>query len=691
MSDYHILPSDRIISYIASGTVTSYSFNFIVWEKGGIAVYLDDGIVDTRDYEVNNLGDFSGGTVVFHDPPQTGKRVTIIGNTPRQRAADYSPYIVPTSHAMNLDHDFQEAQIQENTRQLKRALVTPPMDGIPEKPMTLPAKDDRKDSYLAFDGEGNPIALGDSANLVKGIKDTGSTPDAVMLWKDSTGLQAADSLRKFGEPNGAATLDASGKVPDAQLPPRGHSISNNGTLVPYRKDLNFSDEFVVADSDTATNVSTAIHVTELGTGVAPVKPYAGHGEIQVRTMVGKDNIALRVGAREEIEISSSYAPKEYSYDFTLDTWDANDQIVIPPAQHGLGDDGHLIVVIRAANGDDVVCNVNVATDGVVTLSTATPFDGMVMVYGGTAATAANMVNPMTAKGDIIYSQALGGMPQRLPIGSPNQVLTVSSDGVPAYRTMGTAAWPNTNIPGGAVQLDDDGEIPPSLLPINSLTYKGTFGSSTSSTGGDLPTSGVLDGDFFVADSDYFSAVAGKPFLTGQWAVYNATSWDVIPLAGGASLPTGSVIAHAGNATPQGYLPCNGYTLAKSDYPYLFAAIGTLYNSGSEDNDHFSIPNYNSERRFLQGNASPGTKTSPGLPELSGHLSNVWQRNTNPSTLSSGVFKNTTFNNSDVNAGGYNYDSFNDQQFLASRYNTIYGNSTTVQPPAQNVVFIIKYK
>jgi hypothetical protein len=82
MSDYHILPSDRIISYIASGTVTSYSFPFIVWEKDGIAVYLDDDVVDTRDYEVNNLGDFSGGTVVFHDPPQAGKRVTIVGDTP---------------------------------------------------------------------------------------------------------------------------------------------------------------------------------------------------------------------------------------------------------------------------------------------------------------------------------------------------------------------------------------------------------------------------------------------------------------------------------------------------------------------------------------------------------------------------------------------------------------------------------
>jgi hypothetical protein len=55
-----------------------------------------------------------------------------MGDTPRQCAADYFPYIVPTSYAMNIDNDFQEAQIQENSRQLKRALVTPLTDGILE-------------------------------------------------------------------------------------------------------------------------------------------------------------------------------------------------------------------------------------------------------------------------------------------------------------------------------------------------------------------------------------------------------------------------------------------------------------------------------------------------------------------------------------------------------------------------------
>jgi hypothetical protein len=357
----------------------------------------------------------------------------------------------------------------------------------------------------------------------------------------------------------------------------------------------------------------------------------------------------------------------------------------------LGNDDHLIVAIRDMAGNDVVTNMNVSNAEVVTISADVTFPGTVMIYGQTAATVANMVNPMTAKGDIIYAEDIG-TPQRLPVGSPDQLLCVDQNSMPSSRSLGEAAWLGINIAGRAVQLNSDAEIPSELLPLNSMTYKGIFGSSTSSTGGDLPTSGVFDGDIVVADSDYSSTVAGKTFSTGQWAIFNGNAWDILPLVDTSSgVPAGSVIAFAGNTVPQWFLPCNGYTLSKTDYPYLFSAIGTLCNNGSETADKFSIPNYKNERRFRQASPSAGTKIAPGLPDLIGHLSNVWQRNLNPSTLASGVFGNTSFNNSDVHAGGSQYDSFNDEQFRASRDNPIYGASKTVHSPAQNVIYLIKYK
>jgi hypothetical protein len=136
--------------------------------------------IGKEEYSVNNLGNFEGGNITFHSTPEEEKTLTIIGYTSRQRAVDYSPYIVPTSDAMNLDSDYQEAQIQENSQQLKHAMMVLIKDGI-DSQLVLPNREDRKDSYLGFDGYGNPIALGDSANLVKGIGDEGSTPDAMMI------------------------------------------------------------------------------------------------------------------------------------------------------------------------------------------------------------------------------------------------------------------------------------------------------------------------------------------------------------------------------------------------------------------------------------------------------------------------------------------------------------------------------
>ncbi|MVT09004.1 phage tail protein [Chitinophaga tropicalis] len=72
----------------------------------------------------------------------------------------------------------------------------------------------------------------------------------------------------------------------------------------------------------------------------------------------------------------------------------------------------------------------------------------------------------------------------------------------------------------------------------------------------------------------------------------------------SSLPPGTVIAFAGqlNTTgtsvtaetivgTYGWLLCNGATYNISDYPVLSSVLGTLYNTGSESNDEFSLPDY----------------------------------------------------------------------------------------------------
>ena len=55
----------------------------------------------------------------------------------------------------------------------------------------------------------------------------------------------------------------------------------------------------------------------------------------------------------------------------------------------------------------------------------------------------------------------------------------------------------------------------------------------------------------------------------------------------ANIPTGSILTRAFATTPAGYLPCDGASLLRADYPALFTVIGTAF--GSADGTHFNVP------------------------------------------------------------------------------------------------------
>jgi len=67
---------------------------------------------------------------------------------------------------------------------------------------------------------------------------------------------------------------------------------------------------------------------------------------------------------------------------------------------------------------------------------------------------------------------------------------------------------------------------------------------------------------------------------------------------------GEIICYAGTTSPDpNWLPCDGSSLLRVDYPDLFDVIGTVY--GAADGTHFSVPD-------LRGRVSVGSGTGPGL-------------------------------------------------------------------------------
>ena len=157
-----------------------------------------------------------------------------------------------------------------------------------------------------------------------------------------------------------------------------------------------------------------------------------------------------------------------------------------------------------------------------------------------------------------------------------------------------------------------------------------------------------------------------------------------------ALPTGSYIQFAGSQAPEGFLVCNGGAISRTTYSKLFAVIGTTYGSG-DGSTTFNLPNLID--RFLQGSTTSGTVKNAGLPNITG---DAWNGNPNAGgpyfSFHSGPFSAETGSTASVLSAPLSTTSDPNAvlHFDASLSNSIYGNSTTVQPPALTCLICIKY-
>ena len=149
---------------------------------------------------------------------------------------------------------------------------------------------------------------------------------------------------------------------------------------------------------------------------------------------------------------------------------------------------------------------------------------------------------------------------------------------------------------------------------------------------------------------------------------------------------GAVVAFAGSTSPAGWLLCDGSAVSRTTYAALFAVIGTTYGSG-DGSATFNLPNLTD--KFIQGNATSGTVKSAGLPNISGSF---WKSGTGLGLFDgvSGAFSGTNFNTHPLAGESSTYSLIANVSIDASRSSSIYGNSTTVQPPALTMRYIIKY-
>ena len=154
---------------------------------------------------------------------------------------------------------------------------------------------------------------------------------------------------------------------------------------------------------------------------------------------------------------------------------------------------------------------------------------------------------------------------------------------------------------------------------------------------------------------------------------------------------GSILIYPIDFTPDDCLSCDGYSLLITDYKELFAVIGTKFNQSGDEEGTFRVPDYNISNSFLEPSTNVGVKIEAGLPNITGNVHTDYWSDIFDATIMSGAFYCNLASlmiSQNANSAGMVVSDFN---FDASRSNNIYGKSNTVQPKAQTVHLVIKYK
>lgn len=194
---------------------------------------------------------------------------------------------------------------------------------------------------------------------------------------------------------------------------------------------------------------------------------------------------------------------------------------------------------------------------------------------------------------------------------------------------------------------------------------------------------------------------------GQLITDNTAKWLVCDWRDSA--PVGTIRQDL--ARRDGWLKLNGATINTTDYPRLVSFLSsnsliqaytptpaaTDFTYGDANNETVILPDLTD--LFLQNGAAALTKKKAGLPNISGTVGYLFSTQMTQSEASSYLNstealkwrdQNTTNTQGATTSTGSGRVSMNNLTLNASRQNSIYGNSTTVQPPAVTMLPVIKY-
>ena len=177
---------------------------------------------------------------------------------------------------------------------------------------------------------------------------------------------------------------------------------------------------------------------------------------------------------------------------------------------------------------------------------------------------------------------------------------------------------------------------------------------------------------------------------GAWKQLADRDWVMENLS--SAIPAGAICYFAQKAVPDGWLFCNGSNVSRTTYSKLFAAIGTT-NGAGDGSTTFKLPNLRT--LFIQGANSTsevGATVAAGLPNITGGVGAMLFGSTNHNRAAPayGAFYKAEGDYVSMMSGEENLSGIGNSVMDASRVSSVYGASTTVQPPAVKLLPCIKY-
>lgn len=199
------------IQYAGDGVQTAFAYPFPIFAADDLLVHLDDLAVASG-FTVAGAGQDEGGTVTFAEPPAAGVRVTLQRLLAIRRTTDFQEGGAFRANTLNDELDYQTAALQQVELAAGRALRLGPTDGDAET--LLPSAGERALRFLAFDGDGRPIAS-------QGPPGASNVPVSAFMEGVLPAADAAAARAALGVSAADAETAAAGIADDVLLTPAG--------------------------------------------------------------------------------------------------------------------------------------------------------------------------------------------------------------------------------------------------------------------------------------------------------------------------------------------------------------------------------------------------------------------------------------------------------------------------------------